>query len=65
MQAIVCYKGPMSLLSMLQSVFVHGGGSVIEDVDFSYKYLAFIIREGRNFRICSVTLPLSIEKVKS
>ncbi|KAK4791228.1 hypothetical protein SAY86_031641 [Trapa natans] len=47
-----------------ENVLFHGENSVIEDVDFSDKYLALIIREGRDFRICSVALPLPAGKVK-
>ncbi|PKI64747.1 hypothetical protein CRG98_014879 [Punica granatum] len=45
-----------------ENVFVLEEDSVVEDVDFSDKYLALIIREGKNFRICSVTLPLPVGK---
>ncbi|OWM83504.1 hypothetical protein CDL15_Pgr012985 [Punica granatum] len=45
-----------------KNVFVLEEDSVVEDVDFSDKYLALIIREGRNFRICSVALPLPVGK---
>ncbi|CAN4079603.1 unnamed protein product [Withania somnifera] len=31
---------------------------VIEDVDFSDKHLVLIVRDGRNFRLCSISLPL-------
>lgn len=47
----------------LQEVFVDDPDMVIEDVDFSDKYLALILREGRNFQLCSVGLPLASGKV--
>nr|XP_009631053.1 dipeptidyl aminopeptidase BI [Nicotiana tomentosiformis] len=35
---------------------------IIEDVDFNDKHLVLILREGRNFRLCSISLPLSSVK---
>ncbi|XP_010255071.1 PREDICTED: uncharacterized protein LOC104595842 isoform X2 [Nelumbo nucifera] len=43
-------------------VFIDDSDFVIEDVDFSDKYLVLILREGRNFRICSVDLPLPVKE---
>jgi len=36
---------------------------IIEDIDFSDKYLALIVREGRKVQLCSVGLPLPYGKV--
>lgn len=36
---------------------------IIEDVDFSDKYLALIVREGKKVQLCSVGLPLPFGKV--
>ncbi|CAL0313474.1 unnamed protein product [Lupinus luteus] len=45
-----------------EEVFVDDQDFIVQDVDFSDKYLALIIREGRNLRLCSVGLPLSSAK---
>lgn len=47
-----------------QSVFIDDQDLIIEDVDFSNSRLVLITREGRNFGICSVALPLLGRKVK-
>ncbi|WRX08111.1 Peptidase S9A [Theobroma cacao] len=41
-----------------ESVFIDDQDLIIEDVDFSNSRLVLITREGRNFGICSVALPL-------
>ncbi|KAI3437407.1 uncharacterized protein J3R85_005388 [Psidium guajava] len=41
-----------------ENVFVDDEDLVIEDVDFSDKYLVLILRNDGNYRICSLTLPL-------
>ena len=56
---LTCYITPHKL----QEVIVDDPDLVIEDVDFSDKYLALIVRENRNFQLCSVGLPLPFEKV--
>lgn len=48
---------------MMQNVFNNGPNLVIEDIDFSDKYMVLILREGQNLRLCSVTLPLPSGKV--
>ncbi|XP_065633941.1 uncharacterized protein LOC112038081 [Quercus suber] len=45
-----------------ESVFVDDKDLIVEDVDFSDKHLVLVTREGRKFRICSVTLPLPVGK---
>ncbi|MED6220703.1 hypothetical protein PIB30_047388 [Stylosanthes scabra] len=45
-----------------EEVFLNDEDLIVEDIDFSDKYLALILREGRNFRLCSVKLPLSTGK---
>lgn len=45
-----------------ESVFLDDGDLIIEDVDVSDTHLVLITREGRKFRICSVTLPLPVGK---
>ncbi|KAL4343535.1 uncharacterized protein LOC107626224 [Arachis ipaensis] len=45
-----------------EEVFLNDEDLIVEDVDFSDKYLALILREGCNFRLCSVKLPLSTGK---
>lgn len=47
----------------MQSVFVDDQELIIEDVDFCDSYLVLIVREGRKYRLCSVSLPLSTAKV--
>lgn len=42
---------------------MHDPDLIIEDVDFSDKYLALIIREGQKVQLCSVGLPLPFGKV--
>lgn len=46
-----------------QEVFVDDPDLTVVDVDFSDKYLALIVREGRNFQLCSIGLPLPFGKV--
>lgn len=48
---------------LLQSVFTDDPDWVVEDLDFSHTHLVVTLREGRNFRLCSVTLPLPAGKV--
>ncbi|XP_061352527.1 uncharacterized protein LOC133297406 [Gastrolobium bilobum] len=43
-------------------VFVDDPDLIVEDIDFSDKYLALIVREGQNFKLCSVRLPLPFGK---
>lgn len=57
---LTCYNLPHKL----QEVFVDDHDLIVEDIDFSDKYLVLIVREGRNFRLCSVRLPLPLGKVK-
>lgn len=45
-----------------EEVFVDDPDLIIEDVDFSDKYLALIVREGRKVQLCSVGLPLPFGK---
>ncbi|KAJ7944376.1 Protease 2 [Quillaja saponaria] len=45
-----------------ERVFLDEQDFIVEDVDFSDKYLVLIIREGEKFRICSVSMPLPCEK---
>ncbi|CAA3016400.1 protease 2-like [Olea europaea subsp. europaea] len=45
-----------------ESVFVDDQELIIEDVDFCDSYLVLIVREGRKYRLCSVSLPLSTAK---
>ncbi|PRQ54936.1 putative oligopeptidase B transcription factor WD40-like family [Rosa chinensis] len=45
-----------------EDVFVSDPDWVFEDVDFSHTHLVLNIREGRNFRLCSVALPLPAGK---
>ncbi|KAM3709401.1 hypothetical protein ACB098_02G170700 [Castanea mollissima] len=45
-----------------KSVFIDDKDLIVEDVDFSDKHLVLTTREGRKFRICSVTLPLPVGK---
>lgn len=49
---------PYLLPYKLQEVFLNDNDLIVEDIDFSDKYLALILREGQNFRLCSVKLPL-------
>lgn len=49
--------------SLLQDVFINDPDWVVEDVDFSHTHLVLTLREGRNFRLCSVALPLPAGKV--
>ena len=53
-----------SFLYPLQSVFIDDPDLIIEDVDFNATHMVFIVREGRNFRICSIALPLLRGKVR-
>lgn len=48
---------------LLQDVFINDPDWVVEDVDFSHTHLVLTLREGRNFRLCSVALPLPAGKV--
>ncbi|KAM5576356.1 hypothetical protein ABKV19_007292 [Rosa sericea] len=45
-----------------EDVFVSDPDWVVEDVDFSHTHLVLNTREGRNFRLCSVALPLPAGK---
>ncbi|KAG6729398.1 hypothetical protein I3842_01G027400 [Carya illinoinensis] len=45
-----------------ENVFSDDQDLIIEDVDFSDTHLVLITREGRKFRICSISLPLSVRK---
>ncbi|KAK3412230.1 hypothetical protein EUGRSUZ_I01019 [Eucalyptus grandis] len=49
---------PSNVPATWENVFVDDEDSVIEDVDFSDKYLVLIVRKDGNYRICSVALPL-------
>lgn len=48
----------ISLVGHLQNVFIDDKELIIEDVDFSNSHLVLIVREGRKFRLCSVSFPL-------
>ncbi|KAK2981021.1 hypothetical protein RJ640_012180 [Escallonia rubra] len=41
-----------------ENVLVDDQELIVEDVDFSDSHLVLTVREGRNFRLCSVALPL-------
>ncbi|XP_073226780.1 uncharacterized protein [Cicer arietinum] len=45
-----------------EEVLIDDPDLVIEDVDFSDKYLALIVRENQNFKLCSIGLPLLFGK---
>lgn len=45
-----------------EDVFINDPEWVVEDVDFSHTHLVLTLREGRNFRLCSVALPLPAGK---
>lgn len=45
-----------------EDVFINDPDWVVEDVDFSHTHLVLTLREGRNFRLCSVALPLPAGK---
>lgn len=45
-----------------EDVFINDPDWVVEDVDFSHAHLVLTLREGRNFRLCSVALPLPAGK---
>ncbi|KAG2724592.1 hypothetical protein I3760_01G025300 [Carya illinoinensis] len=45
-----------------ENVFSDDQDLIIEDVDFSDTHLVLITREGRKFRICSISLPLPVRK---
>ncbi|XP_027346884.1 uncharacterized protein LOC113858419 isoform X3 [Abrus precatorius] len=45
-----------------EEVFVNDPDLIVEDIDFSDKYLALIVREGKKFQLCSVGLPLPFGK---
>lgn len=45
-----------------ESVFMDDQGLVVEDVDFCKTHMTLIIREGRTYRLCSVSLPLPAGK---
>lgn len=47
----------------IQNIFSDNLEFIIEDVDFSDKHLVLIVRDGRNFRLCSISLPLPSVKV--
>ncbi|KAL3813572.1 hypothetical protein ACJIZ3_014840 [Penstemon smallii] len=46
-----------------ENVFVDEQQWIIEDVDFCESHLVLIVREGRKYRLCSISLPLSNAKV--
>lgn len=50
-------------IRIMQPVFSDDPNLIVEDVDFCYTHLVLITREGWNFRLCSVSLPLLSEKV--
>ncbi|CAN6541759.1 unnamed protein product [Malus baccata var. baccata] len=45
-----------------ENVFANDKDWVFEDFDFSHTHLVVILKEGRNFKLCSVTLPLPAGK---
>ncbi|GMH14761.1 hypothetical protein Nepgr_016602 [Nepenthes gracilis] len=45
-----------------ENVFVDDPGLIIEDVDFCDTHLVLIVRDGRRFRLCTVSLPLPHQK---
>ncbi|KAA8531765.1 hypothetical protein F0562_006518 [Nyssa sinensis] len=45
-----------------ERVFIDDPELIIEDVDFCDTHLVLIVREGRKFRLCSVSLPLASGK---
>ncbi|KAF5463876.1 hypothetical protein F2P56_014004 [Juglans regia] len=45
-----------------ENVFSDDQDLIIEDVDFSDTHLILITREGRKYRICSISLPLPVRK---
>lgn len=47
----------------MQNIFSDDSEFIIEDVDFNDKHLVLILREGQNFRLCSISLPLPSVKV--
>lgn len=47
----------------MQNIFSDDSEFIIEDVDFSDKHLVLILRDGRNFRLCPISLPLPSVKV--
>ncbi|KAI6700127.1 hypothetical protein NL676_014451 [Syzygium grande] len=53
-----CPVNPFYGPATWENVFVDDEDSVIEDVDFSDKYLVLILRKDGNYRVCSVALPL-------
>ncbi|XP_051115940.1 uncharacterized protein LOC127241094 [Andrographis paniculata] len=46
-----------------ENVFVNDPQLVIEDVDFCNTHMVLLLRDGRTFRLCSIPLPLSNEKM--
>lgn len=42
----------------MQNIFSDDSEFIIEDVDFSDKHLVLIVRNGQNFRLCPIFLPL-------
>lgn len=45
-----------------ENVFIDDPNLIIEDVDFCDTHLVLMIRQGREFRLCSVALPLPVGK---
>ncbi|XP_071724890.1 uncharacterized protein [Rutidosis leptorrhynchoides] len=45
-----------------ESVFFDEQDMVLEDVDFNSTHLVLIVRESQKYRLCSVPLPLPLEK---
>ena len=59
----ICFALHVVRSHELQEVLVDDPDLIIEDIDFSDKYLALIVREGRKVQLCSVGLPLPYGKV--
>lgn len=47
----------------MQNVFIDDPNLVVEDVDFCNTHMVVILREGRQFRLGSVSLPLPAGRV--
>ncbi|KAH1151435.1 Dipeptidyl aminopeptidase BI [Glycine max] len=59
---LLCSPVDLSSTRKWEEVLVDDPGLIIEDIDFSDKYLALIVREGRKVQLCSVGLPLPFGK---
>ncbi|KAK4393360.1 Dipeptidyl aminopeptidase BI [Sesamum angolense] len=46
-----------------KNVFANDQELIIEDVDFCDSHVLLIVREGRKYRLCSISLPLSNSKM--